>query len=122
MHWTLPEWSDGNLEGMEENPSYRDTVNIPLGGYIVIRFKASNPGWWFAHCHLMLHHMGGTAFAFRVGTHEEVPQPPANYPHSCGVFTQDAHTSISGSNGVYNGIWIVFLAGFLRMIAYITTV
>ncbi|CAD5212702.1 unnamed protein product [Bursaphelenchus okinawaensis] len=89
LKWTYPEWSDGHLEGMEANPTYRDTINIPLGGYITIRFRATNPGWWFAHCHLMLHHMGGTAFAYRVGTHEQIPQPPANYPHSCGVYKQE---------------------------------
>lgn len=32
--------------------------------------------------------MGGTAFAFRVGEHSEVPVPPENYPHSCGVYDE----------------------------------
>jgi hypothetical protein len=30
--------------------------------------------------------MGGTAFAFRVGNHDQIPKPPENFPHSCGVF------------------------------------
>ncbi|CAD5218069.1 unnamed protein product [Bursaphelenchus xylophilus] len=114
LRWTYPEWSDGNLDGMEKNPSYRDTINIPLGGYITIRFRASNPGWWFAHCHLMLHHMGGTAFAYRVGTHEQVPQPPANYPHSCGTFKQDAIRP--GSTAQINPSYIAILS-FLLLIS-----
>src|SRR5262249_11547054 len=89
LRWTDPSWSRGNLPGMEKNPSFRDTVNLPTGGYVTIRFRASNPGWWYAHCHLMLHHMGGTAFAFRIGTHDQVPKPPANFPHSCGVFNNE---------------------------------
>lgn len=58
------------------------------------RFRATNPGWWYAHCHLMLHHMGGTAFAFRIGTHDEVPKPPENFPHSCGVYNHEVFDSI----------------------------
>uniref|UniRef100_A0A183CQ67 Plastocyanin-like domain-containing protein n=1 Tax=Globodera pallida TaxID=36090 RepID=A0A183CQ67_GLOPA len=47
--------------------------------------------WWFSHCHLMLHNMGGTAFAFRVGTDEQVPKPPDTYPHSCGVYDEQSN-------------------------------
>jgi hypothetical protein len=32
---------------------------------------------------------GGTAFAFRIGEHEEVPKPPEKYPHSCGIYEED---------------------------------
>ncbi|KAI1727841.1 multicopper oxidase domain-containing protein [Ditylenchus destructor] len=50
LHWTNPDWKNGNVEGMQINPSFRDTVNIPTGGYVTLRFRASNPGWWkFRH-------------------------------------------------------------------------
>lgn len=61
----------------------------------MFRFRATNPGWWFAHCHVMLHNMHGMSFAFRVGEHDEVPKPPENFPHSCGVFEQEVNSSIS---------------------------
>ncbi|KIH43002.1 hypothetical protein ANCDUO_27006 [Ancylostoma duodenale] len=69
------------------DPSLRDTITLPVGGYIVLRFRAKNPGWWFAHCHLVLHHMSGTAYAFRVGEHDEIAVPPPNFPHDCGHFS-----------------------------------
>ncbi|KAH7715964.1 Protein F21D5.3 a [Aphelenchoides avenae] len=97
LHWADPSWMMGNVEGMQKNPSFRDTVNIPTGGYVVIRFRATNPGWWFAHCHLMLHNMGGTAFSYRIGTHEQIPQPPEGYPHSCGIYEQPPLKPAQGS-------------------------
>ncbi|KAE9550628.1 hypothetical protein FO519_006171 [Halicephalobus sp. NKZ332] len=64
----------------------RDTVQVPMGGYIVIRFRADNPGWWYSHCHLMLHQMAGMAFAMKFGEHEQMPIPPINFPHDCGDY------------------------------------
>ncbi|KAK6043029.1 multicopper oxidase [Cooperia oncophora] len=78
---------NGAVEGMNTvNPPLRDTITLPVGGYIVIRFRATNPGWWFAHCHVELHAMSGTAYAFQVGEHEDIPPPPKNFPHDCGAF------------------------------------
>jgi iron transport multicopper oxidase len=34
---------------------------VPANGYIVLRFKADNPGVWFFHCHIDLHLVGGMA-------------------------------------------------------------
>lgn len=53
---------------------------------LVSRFRATNPGWFFAHCHLLLHNLGGMSFAFRVGTNEQMPIPPPNYPRHCGIY------------------------------------
>ncbi|TMS38410.1 hypothetical protein L596_005142 [Steinernema carpocapsae] len=84
--WSNKAWLMGNIKGMSTTPSSRDTVVVPVGGYVTLRFKTTNPGWWFAHCHLMLHNMGGTAFAFRVGDPNQVPSPPAAFPHTCGDY------------------------------------
>uniref|UniRef100_A0A914XS41 Uncharacterized protein n=1 Tax=Plectus sambesii TaxID=2011161 RepID=A0A914XS41_9BILA len=94
LQWTNPSWMNGRIEGMNtKDPSSRDTVVVPVGGYIVIRFKAVNPGWFYAHCHVMMHHMGGTAFALRVGQHEQMPVPPPNFPSSCGIYEPPALNS-----------------------------
>lgn len=29
----------------------KDTVGVPTQGFIVLRFKADNPGFWLLHCH-----------------------------------------------------------------------
>ncbi|CAD6191331.1 unnamed protein product [Caenorhabditis auriculariae] len=85
--WRNQSWFNGAVVGMNtKNPTLRDTITLPVGGYIVIRFRAVNPGWWFAHCHLELHLMGGTGYAYRVGEHEEIYMPPTNFPSDCGSF------------------------------------
>lgn len=43
--WRDPAWSGGRLPGMvERSPVIKDTVTVPVGGYVVVRFKANNPG------------------------------------------------------------------------------
>lgn len=36
-------------------PVIKDTVVIPSGGFVRIRFRACNPGFWFMHCHYEFH-------------------------------------------------------------------
>ena len=44
-HWTDPDTDGLNVEGMiERSPPLKDTVLLPAGGYVVIRFEANNPG------------------------------------------------------------------------------
>uniref|UniRef100_A0A914ENA7 Plastocyanin-like domain-containing protein n=1 Tax=Acrobeloides nanus TaxID=290746 RepID=A0A914ENA7_9BILA len=76
------------VQRMSQSPTLRDTILVPTGGYVVIRFRAKNPGWWFAHCHLQIHDMAGMAFAFRIGNGDEIPKPPEGFPHSCGIYEQ----------------------------------
>ncbi|KAG8532519.1 uncharacterized protein KY384_002396 [Bacidia gigantensis] len=45
-----------------DNPPRRDVVLLPTGGYIVIAFKADNPGPWLLHCHIAWHASSGLAF------------------------------------------------------------
>lgn len=44
-----------------DNPPRRDTVLITSGGYIVIAWKADNPGAWLFHCHIPWHASNGLA-------------------------------------------------------------
>lgn len=37
------------------NPPRRDVVLLPADGYVVIAFKADNPGPWLVHCHIAFH-------------------------------------------------------------------
>lgn len=37
------------------NPPRRDVVLLPTNGYVVIAFKADNPGPWLVHCHIAFH-------------------------------------------------------------------
>ena len=38
-----------------DNPPRRDVVLVPRNGYVVIAFKADNPGAWLIHCHIAFH-------------------------------------------------------------------
>ena len=57
-------WSNGQKSAnVPYNRSFvkKDTVIVPFGGYTVIRFNASNPGWWLFHCHIEIHQLEGMA-------------------------------------------------------------
>ena len=44
-----------------DNPPRRDVVLLPNSGYVVIAFKADNPGAWLMHCHIAFHASFGLA-------------------------------------------------------------
>nr|GEY70597.1 laccase-12-like isoform X1 [Tanacetum cinerariifolium] len=48
------------------NPPLRNTANVPVNGWVVIRFVADNPGAWFMHCHFDVHISLGFAMVFLV--------------------------------------------------------
>lgn len=50
-----------DTETFPEFPLVRDTVHVEGNGYLVLRFKADNPGVWFFHCHLDFHLEQGLA-------------------------------------------------------------
>lgn len=59
--WANSSWATGNnIPGLQlQNTPEKDTIIVPTGGYVVIRFKANNPGAWFFHCHIDLHNTNG---------------------------------------------------------------
>jgi hypothetical protein len=46
------------------DPIYRDTVDVPKNGWLVVRFKSDNPGVWLLHCHVEWHAVTGMAIVF----------------------------------------------------------
>lgn len=51
------------VEG-QKNPIRRDTVRVPAGGSVTLRFAADNPGTWMLHCHMEWHLFSGLALVF----------------------------------------------------------
>ncbi|TVY33304.1 Laccase [Lachnellula subtilissima] len=43
------------------NPPRRDVALLPASGYLIIAFKADNPGPWLIHCHIAFHASSGLA-------------------------------------------------------------
>ncbi|KAG6430472.1 hypothetical protein SASPL_108541 [Salvia splendens] len=66
------------------NPQERNTVVVPSLGWVVIRFRANNPGVWFVHCHIDGHVPWGLANAFIIENgptpDTTLPPPPADLP------------------------------------------
>ncbi|RDL29994.1 uncharacterized protein BP5553_10621 [Venustampulla echinocandica] len=50
-----------------KNPLRKDTVAVPRRGYVVLRFRADNPGIWMLHCHVLFHQASGMAMGILVG-------------------------------------------------------
>ncbi|KAK7409407.1 hypothetical protein QQX98_008416 [Neonectria punicea] len=51
----------GNVTLKFDNPPRRDVALIPAGGYLVVAFRADNPGSWLFHCHIAWHASSGLA-------------------------------------------------------------
>ncbi|KMT06335.1 hypothetical protein BVRB_7g160170 [Beta vulgaris subsp. vulgaris] len=66
------------------DPIERNTVGVPSGGWVAIRFRADNPGVWFMHCHLEVHTSWGLKMAWIVSDGNEKNQkllpPPSDLP------------------------------------------
>ncbi|KAL9278043.1 putative laccase [Arabidopsis thaliana] len=66
------------------NPQMHNTVGVPPGGWVVLRFIANNPGVWLFHCHMDAHLPYGIMSAFTVQNgptpETSLPSPPSNLP------------------------------------------
>ena len=47
-------------------PPQKDTVPVPDGGFVIMRFRADNPGFWIMHCHIDFHNHAGMAVVLQV--------------------------------------------------------
>lgn len=68
-------------------PVLKDSVAVPSGGFVRIRFKATNPGYWMFHCHYEYHVNPGMGIVLKVGDRKEMPTPPSNFP-TCNNYLQ----------------------------------
>ncbi|GLJ51123.1 hypothetical protein SUGI_1088310 [Cryptomeria japonica] len=67
------------------DPPERNTVGVPSGGWVALRFLADNPGVWFMHCRLELHTSWGLKMAWIVlngngGRSQSLLPPPKDLP------------------------------------------
>ncbi|KAL3080568.1 hypothetical protein niasHS_013762 [Heterodera schachtii] len=135
MKWSNISYSNGNIPHLKKNPILRDTVMVPHKGYVVIRFRATNAGWFFAHCHMLFHHMDGMAFAYKVdaapSAPSKMPKPPSNFPRNCAFFDggvgwdddeneeDEAETKNGQSKFGINISMLLFLIGFKILFHYL---
>ncbi|KAF8038694.1 hypothetical protein BT93_B1286 [Corymbia citriodora subsp. variegata] len=72
------------------DPPKVSTFGVPKRGWLAIRFRASNPGVWYWHCHFDRHMTWGmsTAFIVKNGDTEETSmRPPPSYMPPCMAST-----------------------------------
>ena len=65
----------------------KDTFNVPAGGYVVVQFRSDNPGYWFFHCHTLLHQREGMALVIREDV-DNIFRPPQEM-ETCNSFIWD---------------------------------
>ncbi|XP_056000865.1 uncharacterized protein LOC130048300 [Ostrea edulis] len=88
--WADPSWNAGYIPGVNlENPPLKDTISVPANGYVIIRLRADNPGFWFLHCHFAHHHLKGMSLVIQEGEVEDMAPVPSNFP-TCSDFQFNA--------------------------------
>ncbi|KAI7815129.1 laccase [Rhyzopertha dominica] len=75
------------------DPPLKDTVTVPDGGFTILRFHASNPGYWLFHCHIEFHVEVGMGLIFKVGEHDQMPPVPDEFP-KCGSYLPETHSTL----------------------------
>lgn len=94
--WRNSSWENGNHPFLNWNdPPQKDTIIVPTGGYVVIRFKADNPGLWFFHCHIDLHNTNGMGMMINESPNYHKPVPKG-FP-TCGNYIRQCNI-----NGTFN--------------------
>ncbi|KAH9505403.1 hypothetical protein Btru_057180 [Bulinus truncatus] len=80
--------ASGNITRNLHKAPVKDTVTVPDGGYVILRFHANNPGVWLFHCHVEYHVEIGMGMVFQVGEVSEFPPVPRRFP-TCGNWEPD---------------------------------
>ena len=82
---SAPQWSSGAPPVTISTKTVRkDTVIVPAGGYVIIRFLANNPGWYIMHCHIEADLEGGMAVVFNELNSRQPPPPASLAQLQCG--------------------------------------
>lgn len=86
-------------------PLVRDTVQVNPNGFVVLRFKANNPGVWFFHCHVDWHLEQGLAITLVEAPLEiqknEVDIPTLNY-EACKALNIPTKGNAAGNTDLLN--------------------
>ncbi|XP_041347612.1 laccase-1-like [Gigantopelta aegis] len=97
-----------------DKPPLKDTIVVPSGGYVVIRFRADNPGLWFLHCHIDLHNTNGMAMLVNE-TFNMQPTAPKSFPR-CRSYVDDIDREsayVCGCPMTGSWTWMVISLGIL---------
>lgn len=82
---TEEQLKSGKIKNAKHPPVIKDTVVLPRNGFVRVRFRATNPGYWLLHCHFEFHVEPGMVAVFKVGNRTDMQLPPADFP-TCGDY------------------------------------
>lgn len=71
-----------------QKPVIKDSIVVPVRGYVVLQFRTYNPGYWMFHCHVDLHAMPGMTMVFKIAP-DRFPDLPPGFP-TCTGFAENA--------------------------------
>ncbi len=105
----------------------KDTITIPSGGYVRVRFARNNPGWWLLHCHIETHFLDGMVIVINATSAPGNIQIPDNFPR-CGHFssstqptTQPTEKEDTTCNCQNSTIGLAIVCGALLLMLIIVT-
>ena len=70
---------------LEDTLPQKDTITVPFGGYVIIRFPRDNWGWWIMHCHIEPHLLDGMAMLINETSAPPNQPVPPEFPQ-CGNY------------------------------------
>ncbi|KAK3917446.1 L-ascorbate oxidase [Frankliniella fusca] len=79
-------WERRALPTSVPHPALKDVLTLPGAGWAWFRFRATNRGCWFFHCHFQYHMAGGMEAVIQVGETKQLPKPPRNFPKCSNYF------------------------------------
>ena len=101
----------------------KDTIIVPAGGYVRVRFIANNPGYWFLHCHIEPHQMGGMNVLINELEGEQQCPPDATSLLKCGnVHNFNQSGGKCYSNNMSVEIYIIVSLAFIVFILVLAVV
>lgn len=121
---TNPTWTSSRVDGEVNNKTIRkDAIVVPAGGYVVLRFIADNPGYWFMHCHIEAHLLEGMAIAVNELDSLQNPPPEQQAMLQCGSFniTVDEFNDSLNPKGSATAI-VMMMMGVLQLLMTILMV
>ena len=86
---TNPTWTNPSnpVDGTVNATTVRkDTIIVPPGGYVVLRFISDNWGFWYMHCHIEPHFLEGMALVVNEGYELQNTAPEQLGFLQCGDF------------------------------------
>ena len=113
---TKPSWTADPIDGSVTRKTVRkDTIVVPAKGYVVIRFVADNPGYWYMHCHIEPHFIEGMALVVNELKKDQNPPLEQQAVRQCGDFNvsvDDFYEALAGTGGTSSLIgtfWLLII-------------